>query len=169
MIKLNIGCGRDYRPGWVNIDISPQVKAEKYLDIRRESLPYADDSASEIYISGVLEQIESNDHFVHVMVECYRVLAKNGRMTVVVPNARYAIASQDPMDVRKFTKETFNYFLRGDRHHKLYGSVYGFPGFDMITINENERHIFTAELIMQVPAGREKPKVPGYDYLNDSL
>lgn len=161
MLKLNIGCGRDYRPGWENIDISKEVKAEHYLDIRKGSLPFADDSVDEIFISGVLEQIESNDDFVHVMQEIYRVIKPNfAKVELVVPNARFAIAHRDPMDVRKFTKETFSYFLRGAREHELYGSVYGFPGWDLIKISENERHIFVVELAMQVPPRGTKPKVP---------
>ncbi len=155
-MKLNIGCGRDYREGWINIDISHEVKADAYLDIRkdllrsdkesvyetRDSLVW-DQAISEIYISGVLEQILENEHLIHAMNECHRVLKPKGKMTVIVPNARFAIAHQDPMDVRKFTKETFLYFLASDRHYKLYGSVYGFKGWSDIKIEENDRHILT--------------------------
>lgn len=143
MIKLNVGCGRDYREGWVNIDISKDVRAEHYLDIRKDPLPFDDQSVGLIYISGVLEQIGSNDEFLFCMQELYRVLEPGAIMQVIVPNAAYAIAHQDPMDVRKFTKPTFMYFLKNDRHHQLYGSVYGFPGYSEITIDENERHILT--------------------------
>lgn len=163
MKKLNIGCGRDYREGWINIDISREVKADFYLDIRKDSLTYGPSSTilagfpmettgiettsvHLIYISGVLEQIGSNDEFLHVMRECYRVLEPGGIMQVVVPNARYAIAHRDPMDVRKFTPETFEYFRKGAREHDLYGSVYGFDGWESITIDENERHILTIKM-----------------------
>ena len=143
MIRLNIGCGRDYRPGWWNCDISPDVKAERHMDIRTDMLPQANGTADEIYISGVLEQIGENGHLIHAMNECWRVLKQGGRMVVIVPNARFAIAHQDPMDVRKFTKETFMYFLAGSRQYDLYGSVYGFLPWKEISIDENERHILT--------------------------
>lgn len=143
MMRFNIGCGRDYRPGWVNIDISKDVKADVRIDIRKEPLPADDLAVHLIYISGVLEQIGSNDEFLHVMRECYRVLEKGGIMQVIVPNAKYAIAHRDPMDIRKFTPETFAYFLAGTQEHKLYGSVYGFDGWAQIVIDENERHILT--------------------------
>ena len=145
-MKLNLGCGRDYREGYVNIDISRDVRAEHYLDIRKDPLPFPDQSVKEIYISGVLEQIGSNDEFLFCMQELGRVLEPGGTMRVIVPNAAFAIAHQDPMDVRKFTKPTFFYFLKGDRHHDLYGSVYGFPGFSAINIEENDRHILTVDL-----------------------
>lgn len=145
-MKLNVGCGRDYREGYVNIDISRDVRAEHYLDIRKDPLPFPDQSVKEIYISGVLEQIGNNDEFLFCMQELGRVLEPGGTMRVIVPNAAFAIAHQDPMDVRKFTKPTFFYFLKGDRHHDLYGSVYGFPGFSALRIEENDRHILTVDL-----------------------
>lgn len=141
--KLNIGCGRDYRQGWENWDISNDVKAERHFDIRIQPFPCDDDAASEIYISGVLEQIGDNDKFIHVMNEMHRVLKPGGEVTIVVPNARYAIAHRDPMDIRKFTKETFSYFLNTAQEYALYGSVYGFLPWSGIRIEENSRHIFT--------------------------
>lgn len=158
MIRLNIGCGRDYRAGWVNTDISEECHADVYFDIRKDDIkvPFkaageeqsqivrlGDDMADEIYISGVLEQIGENEHLIHAMNECHRVLKPGGVMTLIVPNARYAIAHQDPMDVRKFTRETFPYFVKGNRQYELYGSVYGFSGWSDFRIQENDRHILT--------------------------
>ncbi len=144
--KLNIGCGRDYREGWWNCDISTNVKADAYVDIRKDILPFKNDSVKEIYISGVLEQILQNEHLIHTLNECHRVLVPGGVMEVVVPNARFSIAHQDPMDVRKFTAPTFNYFLIGDRHFDLYGKVYGFKGWSRIGVHENDRHIMIVEM-----------------------
>lgn len=145
--RYNIGCGRDYKPGWTNIDISRECKADAYLDIRKETLPAKDGSAEEVYISGVLEQIGETEQLIFAMNECHRILKPGGKMTVIVPNARFAIAHQDPMDVRKFTRETFSYFEKGSRHHDLYGSIYGFLGWSKIRIEENDRHIFIVEFI----------------------
>ena len=147
MNKLNIGCGRDYKEGWWNCDISDQCRNDAILDISKDTLPQENGSVERIYISGVLEQILTNEGFTHAMNECHRVLKNGGVMEVVVPNARFAIAHQDPMDVRKFTKETFNYFLAGHRSHQLYGSIYGFDGWSRINIDENERHIFVIEFV----------------------
>lgn len=145
-VKLNIGCGRDYREGWINTDISKDTKADLYFDIRKDVFPFDAGNASEIYISGVLEQIGENEHLIHAMNECHRVLKQGGVMNVVVPNARFAIAHQDPMDVRKFTKETFSYFEKGARQHDLYGAVYGFKPWSKIRIEENARHILIIQM-----------------------
>lgn len=145
-MNLNIGCGRDYRNGWKNIDISEDVKTDLRMDIRVGRLPFAKETVSLIWISGVLEQIGENEALIHAMKECYRVLEHGGIMQVVVPNARYAIAHRDPMDVRKFTPETFQYFLAGTQEHSDYGSVYGFDGWSQIVIDENARHILTVTM-----------------------
>jgi len=153
-MKINIGCGRDYREGWLNTDISRECKADSYFDIRKDFITKGprvgdkdvDNFADYVYISGVLEQIGENDQLIHAMNECWRVLKEGGIMEVIVPNARFAIAHQDPMDVRKFTKETFLYFLKNDRHYKLYGSVYGFKPWSDISIQENERHILIIKM-----------------------
>lgn len=143
MIRMNIGCGRDYKQGWMNIDISPHVSTDFLMDIRKDLLPAKDRTVSDIYISGVLEQIGSNDELIHAMNECYRVLDDGGTMIVVVPNAKYSIAHRDPMDIRKFTPETFSYFLKTAQEFTLYGSTYGFSGWSEIRIEENARHILT--------------------------
>lgn len=145
--KLNLGCGRDYKDGWENIDISKEVRADHHLDIRTTKLPFGDGEASEVYISGVLEQVGNNEQFIFVMNECNRVLEKGGVMNVVVPNSKYAIAHQDPMDVRKFTVPTFEYFLEGNRHYDLYGSVYGFLPWNRASVTENGRGILEVKMI----------------------
>lgn len=146
-MKINLGCGRDYKDGWINTDVSRETKADYYFDVSKDVFPFEDNSADEIYCSGVLEQILENQGLIHAMNECHRVLKTGGKFTVIVPNAKYAIASQDPMDVRKFTIPTFNYFIKDDRHYKLYGSVYGFKAWEMESMTENERGILTVNLI----------------------
>lgn len=146
MTRLNIGCGRDYRQGWINTDISHEVKADHYFDIRREKFPFKDELFEEICISGVLEQIGPNEELIHAMNECHRVLKPGGKMTVIVPNAKHAIAHRDPMDVRKFTMATFKYFDPECYEYRDYGSVYGFKPWDLEDIDENERHILTVTM-----------------------
>lgn len=144
--KLNLGCGRDYRQDWENWDISDQVGLDLQIDIRTERFPVADETFTEIYCSGVLEQVESNAHLVHILNECHRTLINKGWLKLVVPNARYSIAFRDPHDVRQFTPETFEYFREGSQEFKLYGSVYGYKPWTGIMINTNDRGIMTVEM-----------------------
>ena len=145
-MKLNIGCGRDYRDGWVNTDVSPHVKSDYQNDIGYQDLPCQPEEFDEIYISGVLEQIGPNTNLLHAMNECWRVLKPGGKIVIVVPNAKYAIAHRDPMDVRKFTRDTFMYFIEGTQEYRDYGSVYGFKPWKTIHFAENERRILTVTM-----------------------
>ncbi len=151
MKRLNLGCGRNYEKStnditWVNSDITRNVHADVFFDASKDIFPFKDGEFDGIYCSGVLEQILENSGLVHILNECHRVLKRFGELTVIVPNAKYEIAHQDPMDMRKFTVNTFNYFSKEDRHFKLFGSVYGFKGWGKITVGENNRGIITAIL-----------------------
>ena len=158
MNKINIGCGMDYREGWINTDISHAVKADVYFDIgkeeiqtvfgiNKEQVPVKEEQFDLVYCSGVLEQILLNEELIHAMNEMHRVLKKGGVCEIVVPNAEHAIAFQDPMDVRKFTPKTFAYFIDGEREYNLYGKVYGFKPWSSCEINENSRGILEVKLI----------------------
>lgn len=144
--RINIGCGRDYRQGWLNTDISPTTKCDVVHDIRTEHLPVEDGEVDLVYASGVLEQILLNEHLLFAFNEVWRVLRTGGTFEIVVPNAEFSIAFQDPMDVRKFVPKTFQYLLNGAREYLLYGSVYGFKPWTTVTVKENERHILEVTL-----------------------
>lgn len=146
-MKINIGCGRDYREGWFNTDISLDTMADAYFDVGKEYLLAEPSCAEEIFISGVLEQIGPNSEFTFALNQCHYLLKSGGKLVIVVPNAKYAIAHRDPMDIRKFTPDTFRYFLNGTQEYRDYGSVYGFQPWSSLDIQENQRHILTVTMI----------------------
>jgi len=146
-MKINVGCGMDYRKGWINTDISTQCKCDHVLDISKDLLPVTDGDAELVYCSGVLEQILENSGLIFAMNEMRRVLRDGGTLEIVVPNAEHSIAFQDPMDVRKFTPKTFAYFIKGEREYELYGKLYGFLPWSSCDINENARGILEIKLV----------------------
>lgn len=143
---INVGCGMDYRPGWMNTDISYDAKADIIHDIRRDEFPLDKDEVDLVYASGVLEQILENEHLLFAFNEVWRVLRPGGEFQIVVPNAEHSIAFQDPMDVRKFVPKTFDYLVEGKREYQLYGKVYGFKPWTSAKVLENNRHILTVTL-----------------------
>ncbi len=143
---INIGCGMDYRPGWLNTDTSRTARCDVVHDIRSEHLPVEDGEVDLVYASGVLEQILENEHLLFAFNEAWRVLKPGGEFQIVVPNAEFSIAFQDPMDVRKFVPKTFQYLISGAREYLLYGKVYGFKPWSSVTVKENERHILEVTL-----------------------
>lgn len=145
-MKLNIGCGRDYRDDWINCDVSKVVKADKYFDIR-EGLPFENNSIREIYASGVLNEILLNEDLVKVMNECHRVLMGGGKLRIVVASARTPNSFKDPFECRHFTEETFAYFIEGSHEHRNFGSVYGFRPWKLQSLVTNKSGIITAVLM----------------------
>lgn len=72
-MKLHIGCGNQYREGWVNIDIDPSVKSDWCGDI--QETPFSDDTFEEIYSFHVLEHISVN---IFPLVKEMARISKNG-------------------------------------------------------------------------------------------
>jgi predicted SAM-dependent methyltransferase len=84
MLKLHIGCGAQYKEGWVNIDINPFPKLDLQYDVRKP-LPFADTSVQFIYSEHFIEHLamqEGLDFF----KECYRVLIPGGVMRMAAPD-----------------------------------------------------------------------------------
>jgi len=148
---LNLGCGRDYREGWINCDASPEVKADVYFDIREE-IPFPDGSAGEIHLGGVLTQIVSNEEFRTAMNECWRVLKEDGQLRIVVPCARYAVAFRDPFDSRRFTEETWEYLIEGAYWYEQRGRVYGFKPWTRESVRTDDSGMMT--VVLRKPRAR---------------
>jgi len=84
MMLLNLGCGRRYRAGWVNVDFTadgPGVIAANLL----QGVPFEDNTFDCVYHSHVLEHFTEEDG-AKLIAECWRVLKPGGVIRVVVPD-----------------------------------------------------------------------------------
>lgn len=124
-MKLNLGCGKDYKQGYINVDVSPIVKPDLVLDVTK-GLPYEDNHFTEVIVNNILTQICHPQDFLFVMNELWRV---GGDIYIRVPNVEHTCAFQDPMDCRRFTDQTFTYMEYGHRRFEQYGKHYGFKPF----------------------------------------
>lgn len=81
---LNLGCGRQVHPAWVNVDLAAHDPLILPHDLR-QPLPFADASFTVVYHSHVLEHLprRSAPPF---LAECFRVLEPGGIIRVVVPD-----------------------------------------------------------------------------------
>lgn len=104
-MKLNIGCGKRYKEGYVNID--KQKPADLILDLEKAKLPFKDNEVDEIYASHILEHIHN---LIPLMNEFYRILKKNGRIIIKVPQFPGWGAIADPTHCRFFVLQSFDYF-----------------------------------------------------------
>jgi ubiquinone/menaquinone biosynthesis C-methylase UbiE len=138
MNKLNLGCGKDYKEGYVNLDISDGVGADIVADVQF-GIPFDDDTFDEVLVNNMLTQVERGKDFVRVMNELHRVC--KGEIFVRVPLVSDACAWQDPMDCRRFTPESFTYMEEGHRRYEQYGKHYGFSPFKVEILENNGRQM----------------------------
>ena len=121
-LKLHVGCGSNYKPGWVNIDLFNPT-ADVALDLR-ERFPFADESVSLIYSEHVLEHFEYPRDVRHILQECFRILAPGGVFSVGVPDHGVVATAYATRDTSFFQQRRLRSYLRdGDAtlmHHINY-------------------------------------------------
>jgi SAM-dependent methyltransferase len=105
--RLNVGCGRVPRPGWVNLDVAPLEGVDVVHDLERVPWPFPDDSFTEIEIINVLEHLPDT---MIAMAELHRIAAPGGRVVVRVPYWNSPAAAADPTHKKIFNERTFDFF-----------------------------------------------------------
>ncbi len=133
MIKLNLGCGRDYRPGWTNVDSNRHVKADVYTDMMK-GLPFADNSVHEVLMDNVIEHIYADKLF-PFMDELYRVCHPNAQIQIFAPHYSGMHAFKHPGHHRSFGIGSFSVFYP---EKSFNGERYGVARFRL----EEERLLF---------------------------
>lgn len=84
-IMLNLGCGTDYREGFVNIDRSDTVSPDLVLNLGHEPLPFPDDSVVYVYAKHFFEHLDTEE-IDFLVKELYRVCRHGAVIDVVCPH-----------------------------------------------------------------------------------
>lgn len=84
-LKLHLGCGKRIFNNWINVDIFTSQEINMQLNFRNP-LPFTTESASIIYSEHVLEHL-FKFQAQNFLNECYRVLQRNGRIRLGVPDS----------------------------------------------------------------------------------
>jgi SAM-dependent methyltransferase len=106
-MKLHLGCGNDYKKGYINIDASKDVNPDKVWNLEKTPLPFKDNSVDEVLAFHVLEHI---NNFIPLMHELHRICRKDALIWIKTPFYSSWGQFNDPTHVRFFTPFTFNYF-----------------------------------------------------------
>jgi len=84
-VRLHLGCGNDYWPGYVNIDSSQVADLDLCLDFSQIGEYYMDSSVAEVVMIHCLSYLrlwEARDLFKDI----YRLLETSGRLIIELPD-----------------------------------------------------------------------------------
>lgn len=108
---LHLGCGEDYRPGWLNVDVSPEVEADEYLDLDDRPWPWPDDAFVRVAARHVLEHLADP---LGALAEIARVLTPGGTLVLTYPIGHTRF--EDPTHQHYWSVKTAEH-IAGDAVH----------------------------------------------------
>ena len=111
LIKLNLGCGEDHKPGYVNVDKfgNPNIQ----LDLETFPWPWENNTVQEIMMIHILEHLgKTSEIYLRIIQELYRICVKDARIDIRVPHPRHDIFMHDPTHVRPITPEGLGLFSK---------------------------------------------------------
>lgn len=134
--KVHIGTGRNYLPGWTNVDIFSSVRADVYADMT--ALPFPRESVEIIYACHVLEH--AHRHMVLATLTHWRDLLKaDGVLRLAVPDFKACV----DWYTKSARLDDITGLLWGGQNHPKNNH---FIGFDMNTLDMALRQIGFAEI-----------------------
>lgn len=108
--RLNIGCGKNIKNAWINLDITYIDGIDVIADLdkcKTTKLPFEENSIDEFYASHVIEHIEN---VLPMMEELYRVAKKDAKAIFKCPYGSSDDAFEDPTHVKRYFLNSFGYF-----------------------------------------------------------
>ena len=93
MIKLNLGAGQTKVEGFISVDLYGEP--EQRVDLFKFPYPWEDNSVDEIICNHFLEHIDGSIR-PKFFNELYRILKKDGKVTIVTPHWAAERAYGDP-------------------------------------------------------------------------
>jgi len=124
--RLHIGCGKAYLPGWVNVDIFDNVRADIYADMA--ALPFERGSFDCLYASHVLEH--AHRRMILATLSHWRDLLKDGGLLrLAVPDFSACVQWYN----QGGNLDDITGLLWGGQNHPKNNH---FIGFDLCTLSE---------------------------------
>lgn len=117
MKRLNLGCGRNIKKDWVNLDSADLPGVDVVHNVENLPLPFGDKEFDEIRCDNILEHVE----YVHVLKDLYRILKTNGRLKIRVPHFTSRNNYVDPTHKKLFSISTFEFFAEDSRNPYYFG------------------------------------------------
>lgn len=107
MKKLNLGCGKDIRKGYINLDSLKLAGVDVVHNLNSFPYPFKKNELDEVYTSHVLEHL---DDLIKTMKELHRICKPGARIIIRVPHFSCGVSYRDPTHKRLFSYFTMEYF-----------------------------------------------------------
>jgi hypothetical protein len=116
MKRLNLGCGKDIKKGYLNLDICKLPGVDVAHDLSKFPYPFKDNEFDEIMSFGTIELI--NADFIKIMEELWRICENKAVIKVRCPAFPNMCSAQDPLTKKFMTYRTFDYFCEHGHYSK---------------------------------------------------
>jgi GT2 family glycosyltransferase len=114
--KLNLGCGHEILPGWINLDAAALPGVDVVHDIEKTPWPFERDSVDQISAHQILEHVE----YIPVLREAHKILRRGGIFEIIVPHFTSRNNWIDPTHKKTFSIRTFEFFIERSRFKREY-------------------------------------------------
>lgn len=110
--RLNLGCGYDILPGYLNFDtcLLPGVDKAAPIDPFYPQLPFMDEEFDEIIAYHVLEHVANKPMIIE---EVWRIAKHNAVIKIKLPDYRHRCAFLDPTHLSYWNVDTIDFYLPG--------------------------------------------------------
>lgn len=89
-MKLHIGCGNRFLPGWIHIDVADFDHIDHKCDIKNIETIFAKESVDEIYACHVIEHLGRHE-VSNMFISLFNILKPGGKLRIAVPDIENAI------------------------------------------------------------------------------
>jgi predicted SAM-dependent methyltransferase len=116
MIRINLGCGNDWKVGYINVDIVDLKGVDMVEDLNQFPYPFPDEYADEILMKDVIEHL---DNPMKVIQECWRILKPEGILKIKVVYWNHHLSYGDPQHKHAFSADYFLFFTGRKREYYM--------------------------------------------------
>ena len=132
-MKLNLGCGDNIKPGWLNHDLTLHSKGIDCIhDLDVLPWPWADNSMAVINSISVFEHLKLD--LIQILNECWRILKPRGILYVKYPVFTSPRIHDDPTHRWQWSQYSFDFVDQTTN----YGNEYWFYTPNKWTILKKE-------------------------------